>query len=925
MEDKVIYDVFQEQYKKVKKKRFSIGIIIVLVLLAIWTANEIYLEILQLDEIGGYSRIYIKNLIYKAITFVICFALVFIITYITNIFLKRNLNNYRKRLGMPPVKLHNFLISFVSALVIAFLTRNLFYLKILTALNVTPFGSKDPIFSNDIGYYIFIRPLLITSYGFISTIIGLVIIYTVVYYLFNMATAETGFSLKNLRDKNIIIHILVNISVFIILKAVSYGFVSQNILYNSFTVLQTEGAGYVDVKIWLTYYKIAPYLIILVVAAAMVLIWKNKLKAAGIAIAIFPAVWLVTIAAAAITQTFIVTPNEIQYENEYISYNIEQTRKAYNLDKIKTYDFPAMQELTPEIIERNRGTINTIRVVDIPSTLVSNVQLQSNTAFYTFVNGDIINYTINGKEIPIFISAREIDKSRLPDKTYLNTRYRYTHGYGIVMNPINSITKQGQVEFILSGIKQETIDKNLVIKRPEIYYGEMTHDYVIVNAKGIDEIDYDGTRTTRYEGEGGIHLNFINKLLFSIKYADLKMFISSYSNDATLLLNREIVSRAQKPVPFLTVDNDPYILLTEEGRLKWVLDGYTTTNSYPYSQSYYNLNYLRNSVKIVIDAYDGKTEYYIIDDTDPIINTYDKIYPGVFKKGPLPEEISAHLRYPEQMFSIQTEMLTRYHILPDNVEHFYSQQDKWDIAKYASTSDPSIGNKIEPFYNMIKLPGGLGEKEELILMRPFTPAGELKHNMISWLAVRNSYEHYGEMILFIFPKNTNIFGPNQIEVKINQIDQISANLTLWGQSGARVYKGNLLVIPIENSVLYVEPIYIQSQAASSIPEVRQIVVGYQSKEDFRYGIGTNLNNALEDLFKKNLNVSEGGTTTPSQQVPETPDTTGNTGTGQQPGAVQNGGTGDGVTGETEIDMIKKKLNELKNQIEELETLIDQLQ
>ncbi len=936
MDDKVIYDFFQENNKKGTKKKITIGVIIVLVIIAALTANDIYLEILQLDEIGGYSDVYMKNLIYKLISFAICFVLVFVVTFITNIFLKKNLNNFRKKNGMPPAKLPSLLISLVAAFVLAFLTKEMFYMKFLTALNGSPFGSTDPVFLKDIGYYIFNRPFFITAYGFLSTVSGLIIAYTFVYYLFNMSSFETGFSFQNIKDKGIISHNLVNVAIFFILKAVSYRYTSQNILYDSFSVLDNEGAGYVDVNIWMLYYKIAPYLILVVVAVALFLVWRNRLKAAGIAIAVFPAVWVITIAVSAFTQSLIVSPNEMDYEKQYISYNIEKTREAYSLDKIKTYDFPEMEELTPEIIQRNIETKNNIRVVDIASTLVSNVQLQSNTAFYTFTDGDIINYTVNGKEIPIFISAREIDKSRLPDKTYLNTTYRYTHGYGIVMNPINQFTNQGQVDFILSGTKQETVDENLVINRPEIYYGEMTNDHVIVKAKGLEEIDYDGTRTTIYEGEGGIQLNLLNKLLFSIKYADFNMLISGYTNDATLLLNREIVGRAQKVVPFLTVDEDACILLTDEGRLKWVLDAYTTTEAFPYAQSYGDVNYIRNSVKIVIDAYDGKAQFYIIDDTDPIINTYDKIYPGLFIRDPLPEEISNHLRYPELLFKIQTEMLNKYHILPENFNAFYSQQDKWDIAKYASTNEAAANNKIDPYYNMIKLPGGLGEKEELILMRPFTPAGELKHNMVSWLAVRNSSANYGEMILFNFPKNTNIYGPNQIEVKINQIDKISTDMTLWGQGGSKVYKGNLLVIPIENSVLYVEPIYIQSQGTSSIPEVREIVVGYQTAEDFRFGIGTNLDNALADLFKGQStdteagagnNAGGGGTsgggtgTGPDTPVqPADPDTSGNV---VQPGTTVQPGGG-GQTDNTELDQVKQKLEELKNQINELSTLIEQL-
>ncbi len=902
----MVYDYYQEKGKKNTKGRWILGAAIAAFLILLLAANKVYLEIIQLDEIGGFSGIYVKNLIYRAITFAVCFVVIFALVYISTLLIKRNMQAYFKKHELPQRKFPNFIITFVVAFLGALISKDIFFLKFLNFMNSTAFNVADPIFGNDVGYYVFIRPLYTSIYGFVSALWMFIIVFTVAYYLVMFTASSNALTLENLKVKSVIAHNLVNIAIFFIIKTFSYQLVQQDILYG--TVLRDEsniiiGAGYVDVNVWLKYFTAAPFLLAAIVIVSLFFVWKDKLKPAAITIAVFPVVWILVTVIAMFIQSLIVTPNVFDYEKDYIANNITQTREAYSLDKIKTYDFPSTQKLTPEIIQRNLDTKNNIRVVDIPSTLVSNVQLQSNTAFYSFSDGDIINYTINGKEIPIFISAREIDKSKLPDKTYLNTTYRYTHGYGLVMNPINKLTRDGQVDFILSGLVHKSVDPNLKINRPEIYYGELTEDHVIVDAKGLDEIDYDGTRTTTYQGEGGIKLNFLNKLLFSIKYGDFKMLISGYTSDSTLLLNREIVSRAQKAVPFLTVDKDPYILLTDDGTLKWVLDAYTTTDQYPYAQSYGDVNYIRNSVKIVIDAYNGKATYYIIDQDDPIIQTYDKIYPGIFSKEKLPDTIARHMRYPEMLFKIQTEMLNKYHILPEDVATFYSQQDLWAIARYSPEKGSSNLVPIEPYYNMIKLPGDLGEKEELILMRPFTPAGELKHNMVSWLAVRNSSENYGEMILFNFPKNTNIFGPNQVEVKINQIDKVSTDMTLWGQSGSVVYKGNLLVIPIENSILYIEPIYIRSQSTSSIPEVREIVVGYQSDDEFRYGIGTNLDNALADLFKGELPAAPGAETPGTEEKPQ---------------------PGQSAVDKEKVDEITKKYEELKKQLDELGNLLDGL-
>ena len=893
----MVYEYYQEKNKKSLKGKIIAAVAIIFAIILIIAASSIYLEIIQLDEIGGFSGIYLTNFFYKAIAFAAGFILIFALVSLTNRFIINNMNAYLKKLELPKKKLPNFILSAIVAFFGALICKELLFQNILEFLNSTPFNSTDPIFMKDIGYYIFTRPFYTSLYSFISGVWIFVIIYTAIYYLVVFSSSLPTLTMKDLKVKSVITHNLINIAVFFIIKTFSYQFLKQDILYNS--VVGSKGAGYVDVNIWLKYYTVAPFLILLVTVVALFFIRKGKLKNAAFSIAVFPAFWVIVMLVALFVQYFIVTPNVLKYESEYIANNISKTREAYSLDKIKTHDFSDMQELTPEIVGRNSATIDNIRSMDINSTLESNVQIQSNTAFYTFKDGDIVNYTVNGKEIPVFITAREIDKNKLPDVTYINTTYRYTHGYGVVMNPINRFTRQGQVDFIMKGLDNVSTDPTLKITRPEIYFGELTKDHVIVGASGLDEIDYDGSRTTYYQGKGGIKLNFVNKLLFSLKYGDFKMLISGYTSDATLLLNRDIVARAQKALPFLTVDPDPYIVLTDEGRLKWVLDAYTATNLYPYSQSFGDLNYIRNSVKIVIDAYDGKAEAYIIDKNDPLIQTYDKMYPGVFKKEALPGEISKHMRYPETLFKVQTEMLKKYHILPEDVSTFFTQQDLWNIARYSPEKNATTLTEIEPYYNMIKLPEGIGDKEELILMRPFTPSGEQKHNMVSWLAVRNSIDHYNEMILFNFPKNTNIFGPNQVEVKINQIDEISTDMTLWGQGGSNVYKGNLLVIPIENSVLYVEPIYIKSNNSSSIPEVRELVVGYQSGDEFRYGIGPNMQAALASLF--------GGQTV---KPPET---------AEQPGAAPSA-----EIDRQKIDDILNKYDELRKQLDELGSLIDKL-
>lgn len=902
----MIYDYEKEKsFKRLKGSIYLLAFLALLIAAALAGSN-IYADILQLNEIGSYSGVYLTNLFYKAISAAFVFVLSFVLISFTSIFIRKNINRYFAENALPQKKLPVFTLAGLVSLIAAFLSKDIFYQKILGFLNSESFGKTDPIFNADIGYYVFERPFLITLYDFISAFWMFVIVFTIAYYMFILFMTFNNVTVNDLKIKTILRHNLINISVFFIIKALGYKFQMESILYSEF--VNVNGAGYVDVNVWLNYFRVAPVLILVIVVFAFWFISKGKLRNAAYTIALFPGAWLIVTLISGAVQGIIVKPNEINLESQYLKHNMVKTREAYGLDKVKSLEFPTMKDLTPEIINRNLDTKNNIRVVDYKATLDSNIQLQSNTNFYSFHDGDIINYSINGKQTPVLITAREVDKNRLPEKSYVNTMFKYTHGYGVVINPINSITSQGQVEYILSGLRMNSTDPGLKVTEPRIYYGELTKDHVIVNAaNNLKEIDYDGNTEYSYEGEGGIELNLLNRLLFAARFGDPNLIISGYvSQDSKLLLNRQVIQRAQKALPFLKIDTDPYIIVTKEGGLKWIIDAYTTTRNYPYSQGLAEFNYIRNSAKIVVDAYDGSVKCYIIDSKDPIINAYAKMYPDAFEKTPLPEDAARHSRYPEYLFKVQTEVLRRYHLDPEanaqNVSTFYSKQDYWDIGKYSANVEPGTPRgaeekiDIEPYYNMIKLPLETGNTEELILMRPFTPSQ--KDNMVSWLAVKNSYDNYGELILFNFPKNTNIFGPYQIDIKISQIDQISKDISLWNQSGSSVFKGNLLIIPIENSVLYVEPIYIKSAGTSTIPEVREIVVGYQKGDEFKFGIGPNLDSALNDLFA-------GMIKTPAEQPkPEKPD--------------------EKTEDERLIEDIKSKYNDLKNQLDELGRLLEDL-
>ncbi|MDP4182980.1 MAG: UPF0182 family protein [Bacillota bacterium] len=904
--------------KKVKGKIIGALVIIALLVAAVISAG-IYLDIIQLNEIGKkLPNIYFKNLQYQVIFSALAFVVIFLAISITNLFVKRVLERFLKNNGTKEIKLPNFSIAAVIALIGAFFSKDFFYQKALAFLNSQTFNIKDPLFSKDVGYYVFQRPFLMSIYDFISFLWIFVIVYTIGYYLLTLLLVYKNITLEDLKFKGIIRHNLINVALFFIIKTASYKFEKEGLLFGSFANVKgvgyVQGAGYIDNNIWKLYFTAAPFFLILIVLATFIFIWRGKLKKAAISIAIFPVTWIVISIIAAVTQMAFVKPDEIKAEKQYLKNNMAMTRKAYKIDDIESYPFN-IQPLTPATIANNKDTVDNIRVVDYKATLDGDKQLQGLTNFYSFNDGDIINYNINGKETPVFITAREINKDLLQSKTYTNTMFKYTHGYGVVMNPINKLTKQGQADFIISGLTKNE-NKDLKITEPRIYYGEMTKDYVIVNPASegaLKETDYDGKSEVSYDTEngGGIKLGFLNKLLFALKYSDYNILVSNnVTSKAKILLNRQVVERAQRAVPFLSVDSDPYILLTDDGKLKWILDGYTSTENFPYSQDFGGFNYIRNSVKIIVDAYTGATEYYIIDKNDPIIRAYSKIYPDIFKDGDLPDYLKKHMRYPESLFKLQTEVLKKYHISPDsdqNITNFYGSQDLWKIASIPEKN--SEETVLDPYYNMIKLPGKFGKQEELILMRPFTPSGD-RHNLGSWLSVRNSMENYGQLIQFNFSNDTqNIFGPYQVEVKINQIDSISKEMTLWGQSGSEVFKGNLLVIPIENSILYVEPVYIKSNG-NAIPEVRRIIVGYQDGNDFKYGIGTDLQSTLNNMFGSYQNP-------PDTSVPtdDNTDINTNTNTDQNP---------NGETKQQIIDKILSKYDSLKQQMDDLDKLLKEL-
>ena len=601
------------------------------------------------------------------------------------------------------------------------------------------------------------------------------------------------------------------------------------------------GASYTDIHIKVLGYKV---LIIVSLGLALMLSY-NFFKPSTRLILLSGGIWLGAVVVFAallpiLVQKFVVEPNELTKESPYISYNINHTRKAYNLDKIKEVDFTVGDELSAKNIKKHDVTIQNIRVWDERPLIQTYRQIQSIRLYYDFNNVDVDRYLINNKLRQVMLAARELVVNQLPPQanTWVNRHLIYTHGYGLAASPVNEVTSEGLPRLFIKDLPPSFI-ADLKIERPEIYYAERTDNYVLVNTKS-KEFDYpkgDKNVYTSYQGTGGVHIkSFVRRLLFALKFKDLQILLTGYLRpESRIMYNRRINRRTGLIAPFLDYDGDPYTVVSG-GKIYWIQDAYTTSNMYPYSRRSYGrfkskgLNYIRNSVKVTIDAYNGDVSFYMIDERDPIVKTYSKIFPDLFKPfNEMPADLKKHIRYPKDLFKIQVDIYKTYHM--EDVQVFYNQEDLWGIP------DELYGDsrqKIEPYYIIIKLPEE--DKEEFLLMLPFTPSK--KDNMIGWLAARSDLPNYGNLLIYKLSKEKLTFGPMQIEARVDQQTDISRELSLWGQGGSRVIRGNLLVIPLGNSFIYVEPVYLEAkQEEGEVPSTGSTQPGGVGKSQRRQAAG----------------------------------------------------------------------------------------
>jgi uncharacterized membrane protein (UPF0182 family) len=784
----------------------------------------LFTNYLWFDEVG-YLGIFFTVLRARIILGIGAFALFFAFLYINIRVALRNTSSIKFLMIYSGVILLISLFFGISA--------SLKWEIVLLYLNQVPFHLQDPIFKNDISFYVFSLPFYNFLLNGLFTMIFLSGIGAAFIYLINgdiLNQLESQVDPRYYKVINIIripegtkMHFAVITGIFTLLLAIKFYLMRFEILFTSKKAF--FGAGYADVNIQLIVITLMAGVALIVSALFFLNIRNMNIKWPLLGIILIIILFIGGSFLTVIVQQYRVLPDEYNLEKTYIEYSIRNTRLAFDLEDIEQIEFSASDNLTINDLDKNTKTIENIRLWDWRPLLTTYKQLQLIRTYYEFKDVDINRVTIDGEYRQIAISAREIDPKKLQEqaRTWVNERLIFTHGYGIAMSPVRGVSKEGLPEFIIKDVPPRSEFFN--ITRPEIYYGELNEDYVIINTTN-PEFDYPSGElnvNTMYKGKGGVSLRSgLVKLAMAIHFGDVNILISnSILPDSRIMFRRNINNRIRTIAPFLQYDKDPYVALSG-GRLYWIIDGYTVTNRFPYSEPAGGINYIRNPVKAVIDAYDGSVDFYLMNESsDPIIMTYSAMFPDLFKPVSLmPEGLKSQIRYPEDIFHVQAAKYAIYHMKDSGV--FYNREDVWEIPE-----ELYEGSEIEmqPYYLITKLTGL--QDEEFILLLPFTP--KAKKNMIAWMAARNDMPHYGKRIVYMFPKDRLVFGPMQVEARIDQNPEISESFTLWSQSGSSVIRGNLLVIPVEDSLLYVEPIYLRAEQRDAIPELKRVIVAYGDK------------------------------------------------------------------------------------------------
>jgi uncharacterized protein len=822
----------------------AIIIIFLIILFSGRTSLSYYVDSLWFASLG-YADVFWKTLRLQSSVFCAFTAATFLILYSAFLLLKpKPSDEYTEGhtiyIGQQPVQLpvERILrvIAIAAALFVSFVTGAIMTAQWYTfALywNASSTGGADPIFGRPLNFYLFTLPAWNLLAGWL-TVLAVITCAAAGFFLLMSGGARALQMPRGIRSPLPWRGLSLTFAFLLLMVAAQVYLGRFSRLFEDHTVF--GGVTYTDAHV------ILPGLLVICVALlfGVLAALSNVFGAGGsrrLVIAVVPAIvcYFVLQVAAWYVSSFIVKPNELVREQPYIRNNIRATRQAYDLDRVTMHEFPAETSIAAADPQNNQGTLQNIRLWDWRALQDTLRQIQEIRTYYDFPDIDIDRYMIDGQLREVMVAPRELNIDKLPEssRNWINEKLIYTHGYGITMNSVNGFTPEGLPTLMLANMPVQSTVSALQVTRPEIYFGELTNTDVYVNTRQ-KEFNYPQGQTnsfTNYEGKGGIVLDgFLRRILIAIDRDDLGKlpFSDDVNNQSRLLMRRNIVTRVNALAPFLTYENDPYIVLGDKGRLYWMLDAYTTSDSYPYSSHYQlgdnSINYMRNSVKVVIDAYDGAVTFYVFDPTDPIINAYRKLFPTLFKdESAMPADLRQHVRYPESLLAMQAQVYSLYHMTDPEV--FYNREDLWNIAsEVASNSGDQRSQIMQPNYVLMRLPGETSE--EFVEILPFTPAN--RNNLIGWIAGRSDGAHYWTALAFNFPKTKLVDGPLQVEARIDQNAQLSGQLTLWNQQGSHVRRGTLLVIPIGKSLLYAEAIYLQAER-SPMPELRMVVLALQDK------------------------------------------------------------------------------------------------
>jgi uncharacterized membrane protein (UPF0182 family) len=708
---------------------------------------------------------------------------------------------------------------------------------VLRAIYGTSFGTADPIFSRDIGFYVFTLPALSAGIGLLSGLVRLCLFLLIpVYWL----RGDIVVGPRRLRIEPAAgLHLAILLAALFLLTGLRLWLVdTANLLYS--TTGPLVGASYTDLHAELPALRVSAVVAVIVAVAVLVGGLRRQLGlyallgigayviVAGVGRGLLPLAM----------QSFIVAPTELTRETPYLRHHILATRQAWGLDSVETRELSGGADLTLADIRANAPTIDNVRLWDRDPLLLTFGQLQEIRTYYDFVSVDDDRYWIDGKYRQVLLSPRELNAASLPTRTFINEHLTFTHGMGLTLGPVNQVTSEGlPVLFVKDLPPVSTV--SLKVTRPQIYYGELANEYVFVNTRQreFDHPEGEANVYAAYDGTGGVQVgNLLRRMVLAARFGSSKILLSQdITNDSRVLFYRDITRRARRALPFLRFDRDPYLVIAADGKLQWILDAYTTSDGYPYAEPLRDgTNYMRNSVKLVIDAYDGSLKAYVSAPADPLIRTWERIFPGIFAPlDSMPADLRAHIRYPDDLYRTQATLYTTYHM--DAPEDFYHREDQWQVPTVVDSTG------AVPFMRHIVMRLPEEAKAEYIYMVPFTPRG--KDNLAAWMVARNDGAEYGKLRVYRLSRQSLVYGPTQIENRINQDTEISRQISLWDQRGSRVIRGDLLVIPIEESLMYVQPLYLQA-AGGRIPELKRVVVAYQNRVVMR----ETLDGALTELF-----------------------------------------------------------------------------